>query len=56
MAYNRGVEYRWQNPGALPQEPYAVDDQSKSQSGERVLGQFDNAWIQALAGNMTWRF
>ncbi|EJM66553.1 OmpP1/FadL family transporter, partial [Pseudomonas sp. GM55] len=31
-------------------------DQAKSVSGNRVSGQFDNAWIQALAGNMTWRF
>ncbi|EJM56047.1 OmpP1/FadL family transporter, partial [Pseudomonas sp. GM48] len=31
-------------------------DQAKSASGNRISGQFDNAWIQALAGNMTWRF
>jgi long-chain fatty acid transport protein len=31
-------------------------DQTKSTSGSRVSGQFDNAWIQALTGNMTWRF
>ncbi|MGO4313118.1 OmpP1/FadL family transporter [Pseudomonas sp. KB_15] len=31
-------------------------DQAKSVSGNRISGQFDNAWIQALAGNMTWRF
>lgn len=31
-------------------------DQSKSTSGTRTSGQFDNAWIQALTGNMTWRF
>jgi long-chain fatty acid transport protein len=31
-------------------------DQSKSLSGNRVSGQFDSAWIQALTGNMTWRF
>ncbi|WP_137819690.1 OmpP1/FadL family transporter [Pseudomonas sp. 2FG] len=31
-------------------------DQSKSLSGDRTSGQFDNAWIQALTGNMTWRF
>ena len=31
-------------------------DQAKSVSGNRVSGQFDNAWIQALSGNMTWRF
>jgi long-chain fatty acid transport protein len=32
------------------------DEQTKSVSGDRVSGQFDNAWIQALTGNMTWRF
>ncbi|POA17874.1 aromatic hydrocarbon degradation protein [Pseudomonas sp. FW300-N1A1] len=31
-------------------------DQSKSISGNRISGQFDNAWIQAVTGNMTWRF
>ncbi len=31
-------------------------EQTKSVSGNRVSGQFDNAWIQALTGNMTWRF
>lgn len=31
-------------------------DQTKSVSGVRTSGQFDNAWIQALTGNMTWRF
>jgi long-chain fatty acid transport protein len=31
-------------------------DQAKTASGDRISGQFDNAWIQALAGNMTWRF
>ncbi|MVW87143.1 transporter [Pseudomonas sp. PB101] len=31
-------------------------DQTKSVSGNRVSGEFDNAWIQALTGNMTWRF
>ncbi|MHC8294752.1 OmpP1/FadL family transporter [Pseudomonas sp. LB3P58] len=31
-------------------------DQTKSTSGIRTSGQFDNAWIQALTGNMTWRF
>jgi len=31
-------------------------DQSKSISGNRTAGQFDNAWIQAVTGNMTWRF
>ena len=31
-------------------------DQTKSTSGIRTSGQFDNAWIQALTANMTWRF
>jgi long-chain fatty acid transport protein len=31
-------------------------DQTKSTSGNRISGQFDNAWIQAVTGNMTWRF
>ncbi|VVO46877.1 Outer membrane protein P1 [Pseudomonas fluorescens] len=31
-------------------------DQTKSVSGNRTSGQFDKAWIQALTGNMTWRF
>jgi long-chain fatty acid transport protein len=31
-------------------------DQSKTLSGDRISGQFDNAWIQAVTGNMTWRF
>ena len=31
-------------------------DQSKTVSGDRISGQFDNAWIQAVTGNMTWRF
>ncbi|WP_415756840.1 OmpP1/FadL family transporter [Pseudomonas sp. LT1P18] len=31
-------------------------DQTKSTSGTRTSGEFDNAWIQALTGNMTWRF
>lgn len=31
-------------------------DQTKSTSGTRTSGQFDNAWIQAVTGNMTWRF
>lgn len=31
-------------------------DQTKSVSGNRTSGQFDNAWIQALTANMTWRF
>ncbi|WP_288098963.1 outer membrane protein transport protein [Pseudomonas sp.] len=31
-------------------------DQTKTVSGSRLSGQFDNAWIQAVTGNMTWRF
>ncbi|QXH74820.1 outer membrane protein transport protein [Pseudomonas atacamensis] len=31
-------------------------DQTKTLSGNRISGEFDNAWIQALTGNMTWRF
>ncbi len=31
-------------------------DQTKTTSGTRTSGQFDNAWIQAVTGNMTWRF
>jgi long-chain fatty acid transport protein len=31
-------------------------DQTKSLSGNRVSGEFDNAWIQALSANMTWRY
>jgi long-chain fatty acid transport protein len=31
-------------------------DETKSTSGIRTAGQFDNAWIQAVASNMTWRF
>jgi long-chain fatty acid transport protein len=31
-------------------------DQTGSVSGTRTSDQFDNAWIQALTGNMTWRF
>lgn len=31
-------------------------EQSKSLSGERLSGQYNNAWIQTLTGNMTWRF
>ena len=31
-------------------------DQTKSLSGDRISGQFDSAWIQAVTGNMTWRF
>ncbi|WP_223516104.1 OmpP1/FadL family transporter [Pseudomonas sp. GL-B-19] len=32
------------------------DQQTKTVSGNQISGQFDNAWIQALTGNMTWRF
>jgi long-chain fatty acid transport protein len=28
-------------------------DQSKALSGDRISGEFKNAWIQALTGNMT---
>ncbi|PNA04991.1 aromatic hydrocarbon degradation protein [Pseudomonas sp. FW215-R3] len=31
-------------------------DQAKSVSGNRISGQFDNAWIQSINGNMSWRF
>jgi len=31
-------------------------DQTKSLSGNRVSGEFDNAWLQALSANMTWRY
>jgi len=31
-------------------------DQSKSLSGDRISGSFNNAWLQSLSGNMTWRF
>ncbi|PXX51565.1 long-chain fatty acid transport protein [Pseudomonas sp. LAMO17WK12:I10] len=31
-------------------------DQQKTLSGEHTSGEFSNAWIQALTGNMTWRF
>ena len=31
-------------------------EQTKSVSGNQISGEFDNAWIQALSGNMTWRF
>lgn len=31
-------------------------DETKFTSGIRTPGQFDNAWIQAVTGNMTWRF
>ena len=30
--------------------------QQTKASGNQLSGQFDNAWIQALTGNMTWRF
>ncbi|EJM17852.1 long-chain fatty acid transport protein [Pseudomonas sp. GM21] len=32
------------------------DQQTKTVSGNQISGQFDSAWIQALTGNMTWRF
>jgi long-chain fatty acid transport protein len=31
-------------------------DQTIPLSGQRTSGQFSNAWIQTLTGNMTWRF
>lgn len=31
-------------------------DQRKALSGDRTSGEFSNAWIHALTGNMTWRF
>ncbi|MCY1398451.1 Outer membrane protein P1 [compost metagenome] len=31
-------------------------DQTKNLSGNRTSGQFDDAWLQALSGSMTWRF
>ncbi|MBV7574234.1 OmpP1/FadL family transporter [Pseudomonas sp. PDM32] len=31
-------------------------DQTRNVSGNRISGQFDSAWIQAVTGNMTWRF
>jgi long-chain fatty acid transport protein len=31
-------------------------EQTKSVSGNQISGEFDNAWIQAITGNMTWRF
>lgn len=31
-------------------------EQSKNLSGQRTSGQFRNAWIQTLTGNMTWQF
>ena len=31
-------------------------DQTKEISGNQLSGEFDDAWIQALTGNMTWRF
>ncbi|MHC8344183.1 OmpP1/FadL family transporter [Pseudomonas sp. RT6P73] len=31
-------------------------DQTKALSGNRTSGEFDNAWIQALTANMTWRY
>jgi long-chain fatty acid transport protein len=31
-------------------------EQSKNLSGNQISGEFDNAWIQTLNANMTWRF
>ncbi|MFZ3183674.1 MAG: outer membrane protein transport protein [Pseudomonas sp.] len=31
-------------------------EQSKTVSGERLSGQYNNVWIQSITGNMTWRF
>lgn len=31
-------------------------NQTKTLSGDQISGQFDNAWIQAITSNMTWRF
>jgi len=31
-------------------------DQTQSMSGTRTSGPFDNALIQAVTGNITWRF
>ncbi len=31
-------------------------DQSKSLTNNRIAGEYDNAWLQALNGSMTWRF
>lgn len=31
-------------------------DQRKSLSGDRTSGEFEDAWLQAISGNMTWRF
>lgn len=31
-------------------------EQTKAVSGARLSGQYSNAWIQTLTGNMTWRF
>ena len=31
-------------------------DQTRPLSGERLSGEFRNAWVQTLAGSMTWRF
>ena len=31
-------------------------EQSKKLSGERLAGEYRNAWIQTLTANMTWRF
>ncbi len=31
-------------------------EQTKPTTGNQLCSQFDNAWIQAVTGNMTWRF
>jgi len=31
-------------------------EQTEPTTGNQICGQFDNAWIQAMTGNMTWRF
>jgi long-chain fatty acid transport protein len=31
-------------------------EQTKPLSGERLSGEFRDAWVQSLTGNMTWRF
>jgi long-chain fatty acid transport protein len=31
-------------------------EQTKPLSGKRLAGQYSNAWIQSVTGNMTWRF
>jgi long-chain fatty acid transport protein len=31
-------------------------DQQKTLSGNRVSGEFDNAWIETLIAHMTWHY